>query len=127
MKNFSKCTNFTLVVLITILISACATSRPILAPNAHYKQVGKEQAEKDITKATKLADNVDFNSTNYTKAAVGTVSSTAVGAGIGVATGAIAGSGLGIGSITGAAGGLAGTLFWFFDAYLYMGFIHSSG
>ena len=37
-----------IAITATILLSACATSRPVIYPNEHVQEVGDEQVRKDI-------------------------------------------------------------------------------
>lgn len=41
------------------LISARATSRPVIYPNNHVNEVGNEQARQDINKCIQLAKSSD--------------------------------------------------------------------
>jgi outer membrane lipoprotein SlyB len=86
-----------------LLLSACASSGPILYPNDHLKTVGEERSRLDIQECERQA-------AEYVKsqAAVDTAKSTAVGAAagavVGAAVGAVTGD-LGTGAAAGAAGG----------------------
>lgn len=44
-----------LVLLIGMILAGCASS-PVLYPNAHLKQVGQEQAQRDIDDCRRQAD-----------------------------------------------------------------------
>jgi outer membrane lipoprotein SlyB len=111
MNKFSKVLNFALFILALISLVACST-RPVLYPNAYYKQVGEKQANKDIDKAMEVADKTDLNSTNYGMYAGKAAGSTALGAGVGAASGAIGGAILGGGAGIGAAVGAATGAVW---------------
>jgi len=96
-----------------ILLSACASYRPILDENAKYNKVGEARAERDIDNCLNRADRYlsKHKSERMRKeagrsavggAAIGgvlglvgggSVASTAVGAGIGAGVGAAAGAG----------------------------------
>jgi len=110
MKIFSGNKFIILSLLMVFLFTGCAV-RPVLYPNAHYKEVGKTQAEKDVDQAIKEADNADLNSGEFAKSATRTAGATALGAGVGAATGAISG-GVGVGSIAGAIAGFTSSIFW---------------
>lgn len=73
------------LVLLLVLLASCS-SRPTLYPNTHYKEVGKEVAQKDIDRCMKEAD--EYLKGNKSKQ-VG--KSAGVGAAIGAAWGIITG------------------------------------
>lgn len=100
-----------LIVGCAVSLVACASSKPILYPNAHLQSVGKEIAEQDIAGCQQLAESAGAEEGSGTAGKV--AGSTAVGAGIGAASGAVggaivnaAGSGSAIGAASGAVWGL---------------------
>src|SRR5213079_2139602 len=89
----------TLVLAGLLALGGCASSQsPVLYPNAKLKQVGREQASRDIEECRKLAD--DYVQSTAAKdvakgAAVGGAAGAAIGAvggAVGAATGATAGA-----------------------------------
>ena len=96
-----------------LFASGCAGPKPILYPNEHLKQVGADQAERDIDDCKRLAEEyVSSNeaATVATNTAVGGAAGGAVGA-VGGAIRGAAGSGAAIGAATGATIGLIRGLF----------------
>lgn len=81
-----------LAICTTVLLSACATSQPILYPNEHAKVVGNEQVRKDINECTKLAKNSGASSSGAGEVAKETAGSASEGAATGAATGAVTGN-----------------------------------
>ena len=98
-----------LTLLIALTMVGCASTRPVLYPNEHYKTVGPEAAERDIASCMELAESAGANSSGSD--AGGAAVSTAGGAAIGAASGAVGGA------IVGAAGSGAttGLLHWIFS------------
>jgi hypothetical protein len=106
-----------LCLLITLLfiLCNCASPKPHVYQNEHYKNVGKEKADKDITKTVNEADNMGLNS-KWKKHTIRTGIATAAGGGLGAAVGAMSGS-LMVGSISGAAVALIGGITaWIIDS-----------
>lgn len=107
--------DFCRLVLVSVtlgaILSGCASMQsPILYPNAHLQQVGKQQADKDFTECRELASQ-------YVPSTVGkdVAGNTAIGgiggAAIGAVAGAVSGGGAGSGAAVGAAtGGTAGAI-----------------
>ncbi|MCX7981829.1 MAG: cell envelope biogenesis protein OmpA [Syntrophales bacterium] len=96
------------VPFIVSFLWGCATSGPVLYPNAHLKSVGEEQARRDIEACKALADEY-IKSQEAEKVAKSTAAGAAGGAVIGGAVGAVRGSlgrGIGVGAAAGAATGL---------------------
>ncbi len=81
-----------LVICITALLGACASSQPILYPNEQAKKVGNEQVRKDINECTKLAKNSGASSSGAGEVAKETAGSATEGAATGAATGAETGN-----------------------------------
>ncbi|MDD5599155.1 MAG: hypothetical protein PHV82_14505 [Victivallaceae bacterium] len=98
-----------------LLLAACSACRPVLYPNAHYKKVGPEQAEKDIQTAIEMARSGGLDATpashrTLAKSATKTAANTGVSAAVGVASGS-AGAGTAIGA---AGNGLGFLIDWMF-------------
>lgn len=104
------------LILIPILMLGCASSKPILYPNAHYEAVGESTAKDDIVACENAAEAAGAQSPG--SSAGNAAKNTAVGAGLGAATGAVGGAivgSAGTGSLIGAASGAtAGLLRWIF-------------
>jgi hypothetical protein len=87
-------------------LAGCASTKPVLYTNDHYKAVGKEAAERDIEACIKQAEAAGAGT--GTNAAGQTAARTAGGAAIGAASGAVGGaifSSAASGSVWGAASG----------------------
>ena len=97
--------------LAATLLIGCAKAHPVIYPNTHYQDVGRQAAQQDIANCMELAQSAGVSSTKRetgeeaSKAAGGT----AAGAATGAVGGAIAG-GAAIGSIAGAATGLTAVI-----------------
>ncbi len=95
----------TLVLAGLLALGGCASSQsPVLYPNAKLKQVGREQASRDIEECRKLADDY-VQSTAAKDIAKGAAVGGAAGAAIGAVGGAVSGRGAGTGAAVGAATG----------------------
>lgn len=102
--------------LAALSLGACAGPKPILYPNAHLQQVGKEAAEQDIAACRELAEAA--GATPGSGRGGDVAGSTAVGGGIGAAGGAVGGAvvgrpgtGAAVGAAAGATGGFLRGLF----------------
>ena len=93
-----------LMLPLVVTIVGCSSSRPVLYPNAHLQQVGKEQMEEDIEACEELADKHISNSNAGEEVAGQTVTGGAIGAAGGAVGGAITGN-AGLGAAIGAAVG----------------------
>ncbi|MEJ2671735.1 MAG: glycine zipper family protein [Deltaproteobacteria bacterium] len=93
-----------IVMGIATSILACATSRPILSPNAHLGAVGTAKAQADIDECLRWATEGGQKSNPAGKVAGSTAVGAATGAAVGAASGAVFGS-AGRGAAAGAAGG----------------------
>jgi len=94
--------------MLVLLVAACAP-KPILYPNAHYKDVGQEAAERDIDECREMAKDAGATSNQGKTAQV--AGSTGAGGAIGSAAGAVGGAVVGHpgrGAMIGAAGGATG-------------------
>ena len=85
MKAFRIGTHLGLVLLsTTVLLSmGCTKPRPVLYPNAHSKDVGQAQADRDIAECRNMADEHASANTGEQVA-----TSTIIGAGTGAVSGA---------------------------------------
>lgn len=113
-----KSLSIAVLALVSLALGACASSgsgrgwrnqQPVLYPNAHYQEVGPEQAEMDKAACMHRADYGAPQESQAKNTAVNTVGGAAGGAALGAIAGAIggnAGKGAAIGAATGAAVGL---------------------
>ena len=104
------------VALVIIAALGCSGPKPVLYPNDHYKQVGKDAAELDIAECRQLAEAAGAKpEKGKTAQAAGNVAGgAAVGAAGGAVGGAVvgaAGTGAAIGAASGATMGLLRWLF----------------
>jgi outer membrane lipoprotein SlyB len=100
-----------------LAVAGCASSRPVLYPNAHFKAVGSAAAAQDIAHCMELAETAgaDAAGRDAGQAAARTAGGAAVGAATGAVGGAVGGS-AGSGAAIGAASGAtAGLLHWIFS------------
>jgi hypothetical protein len=97
------------LVVAMMVCAACAEKRPVLYPNAHFKQVGSDTAQRDIDECLRYARDSGAEGNKGAEIAKETAGGAAVGGAVGAATGAVLGS-LGRGAAAGAAGGAAGGL-----------------
>ncbi len=98
----------TTVAVLGVLVAACAP-KPILYPNAHYKEVGEDAAELDIEECRKMAKEAGATPSQGKTGQV--AGSTAAGGAIGSAAGAVGGAVVGHpgrGAMVGAASGATG-------------------
>ena len=90
--------------------AGCATQRPVLYPNAKFKQVGPEVAQKDIDECISMAESHGItheSGGNVARSgATGAVIGGAAGAGAGAVRGNV-GHDAGVGAAAGAAAGVA--------------------
>ncbi len=105
------------ILVIALAMDGCASTRPVLYPNEHFKTVGAEAAERDIASCMDLAVSAGANShsSDAGQAVTTTAGGTAIGAASGAVGGAVvgaAGSGAAIGAASGATAGL---LQWIFS------------
>ena len=104
------------VVALVLILAGCAGPKPVLYPNAHYKQVGEESAEQDVAACREMAEKAGAEPGEWRAADV--AKNTAISGGIGAAAGAVggaivgaAGSGSAVGAASGVVWGLLGSLF----------------
>src|SRR5438105_3836045 len=110
MKN--KTPKLVVLSLLAAALSACA-AKPVLYPNPHYQEVGKDASKADVADCRQKADEYVKNN-RAARTAEGAVQGGAIGAAAGAASGAIFGAvgrGAAAGGIGGAAAGLVGGLF----------------
>jgi hypothetical protein len=107
-----------LVLLAGGALCACAAKQPVLYPNAHLKQVGREAGQVDIEECMQLAESGVGDRNRAAGAAGRSAAGAAGGAAMGAVGGAItgnAGIGAAVGAATGATGGLLSGLWSFRD------------
>ncbi len=93
--------------LVLLILSGCASMKPVLYPNTYFLSQGKEIAEQDIEACERLAESAGAEEGGST-AAGNVAASTVMGAGLGAASGAAGGAiygSAGHGSLIGAASG----------------------
>lgn len=100
-------------VLVTFALG-CSAKSPVLYPDAHSKQVGAAQQQRDIEECRALAKSMGSGSSDVAGGARSTAAGSAIGSASGAAGGAVYGN-AGQGAAAGAAGGaVAGFLGWLF-------------
>jgi uncharacterized protein YcfJ len=97
------------LIVMAMLLFACAKKRPVLYPNHTYKAVGKTVAMADIDECIQLAADHGHATDAGKNMATSTGKGAATGAVVGGAVGAVSGR-PGHGAAAGAAGGGAGGL-----------------
>jgi uncharacterized protein YcfJ len=93
-------------LIILLLVAGCAAPKPILYPNAHSQQVGKEVADRDIDECREMAKDAGATASQGKSEQV--AGSTTAGGAIGSAAGAVGGAVVGHpgrGAMVGAASG----------------------
>ncbi len=100
-----------LTLFIAVLVAACSGPTPILYPNAHLKQVGREVAEQDIAACQEIAEEAGAKPAPGRAGQVAT--STGTGAGIGAAAGAAGGAVVGSAGTGAAVGAVSGSVWGF--------------
>lgn len=105
-----------MLMLGIVLTSACASTKPVIYPNAHSAAAGELQRDRDIAACQQLARDAGANpqSTQVANAGENTVRGGALGAATGAVGGAIAGNpgrGATVGAATGATAGLLHSIF----------------
>ncbi len=98
-----------------LFLTACSTCEPVLYPNNHYKEVGHEQAQKDVQAAIDMAkknglDDSSRSNKALAKSASKAAANTGVNAAVSIASGSIA-SGT---AISAAGNGLRFLIDWMF-------------
>ncbi len=93
------------ILTLLFVLTACATQRPVLYPNSHLQLVGDEQAQEDINRCLRQAEQY-IKAHPEAKIAESTAKGGVAGAVVGGAVGAVTGN-LGRGLGAGAAGGAA--------------------
>jgi hypothetical protein len=99
------------IPMLLLGISACASQRPVLSPNAHLMRVGPGVGEQDIGECIARAEagSTEGRETSKDNVVAGTATGSVVGAAAGGAGGAVVGR-AGQGAAAGAAGGAAASL-----------------
>jgi hypothetical protein len=92
--------------LVLLVLAGCATQRPVLYPNAKYKQVGPEIAQRDVDDCIRLAEQHGVSHSGGEKVARSGAEGAAVGGAAGAGAGAVRGN-VGERAATGAAAGAA--------------------
>jgi hypothetical protein len=104
------------LIIACIYLVGCAGPKPVLYPNTHLQDVGKEYADQDVAACEELAEDYVSKSNAGEKVVGRTAVGGAVGAASGAVGGAIAGN-VGIGAAIGAAvGATQGFLMGLFGA-----------
>lgn len=101
------------LLVVALILAGCASPKPVLYPNTHFKQVGEEQAQRDIAECRQFADQ-QIKSGGAANVAGSTAVGGGAGAAIGAAGGAVrgsAGTGAAVGAATGATAGFLRGLF----------------
>ena len=94
-----------IILALVLALAGCArTQKPVLYPNARLRQVGHEQAERDIEECRTLASQY-VESTAAKDIGKGAAVGAAGGAAVGAVGGAVSGRGAGTGAAIGAATG----------------------
>ena len=99
-------TAWVIIGAMLLALSGCATQRPVLYPNAKYKQAGPEAAQRDIDECIQFAEQSGVTHSAGGKVARGGAEGAAVGGAAGAAVGAVRGN-VGERAGAGAAGGAA--------------------
>lgn len=99
------------VLLVALLaVAGCAAERPVIYPNAHYRQVGAAVAQSDIDQCVALAQSSGVQPSARGPSGEDVAVNTGAAAAGGAAAGAVYGN-AGRGAAAGAAGAAAGTVF----------------
>ena len=75
-------------MVVAVVLAGCASQRPVLYPNAKYKQVGEATARRDVDDCIRLAEQAGASHGGGDRA----VRRGAEGAAVGGVTGAVAGA-----------------------------------
>jgi uncharacterized protein YcfJ len=104
------------VMIVAALFSLSCAPKPILYPNAHYKEVGQESADRDIEECNQMAKDAGATPSQGKTGQV--AGNTAAGGAVGSAAGAVGGAVVGhpgrgamVGAASGATGGFLRGLF----------------
>jgi outer membrane lipoprotein SlyB len=93
-----------LIYGLLVIISGCASTRPVLYPNSHLNTVGMEIADADINTCMAMAKNAGADKELMSEVATESAEGGIIGGATGAAVGAVLGH-AGHGAATGAAGG----------------------
>jgi uncharacterized protein YcfJ len=92
---------------VMLVLIGCATQRPVLYPNAKYKQAGSAAAQRAIDECIELAEQSGISHDAGSKVARSGAAGAIVGGAVGAGVGAVRGN-IGERAAAGAAGGAAG-------------------
>jgi hypothetical protein len=95
-------------IVASLMLVGCASHRPVLYPNAHFKTVGEQAAEQDINDCLQLAKNSGIDEKKGEKIAKQTAGGAAVGAAAAGAWGLVRGDAASMATAGAAAGGASG-------------------
>jgi hypothetical protein len=98
-----------LLFLSLLWVMSCAAKKPVLYPNAHFEQVGQQQAETDIAQCLEMAKSQGVKDTQSGRVVTDSAKSGAVGAASGAAVAAVWGGDVGKSAAAWGAGAAAGT------------------
>jgi hypothetical protein len=93
--------------VVVLLVTGCATQRPVLYPNAQYKQAGAAAAQREIDECIRFAEESGVSHSAGEKVARRSAAGAVVGGAVGAGVGAVRGN-IGERAAAGAAGGAAG-------------------
>ncbi len=96
-----------LLLILAVNLAACSMKKPVLYPNDHLNQVGKDVAKEDIDDCMEMAKESGVDPERTEKVAGRTASGGAIGAITGLAVGAVLGDS-GKNALAGAVGGGTG-------------------
>lgn len=91
---------------VLLVLSGCATQRPVLYPNVKYNQVGPEVAQRDVDDCIRLAEQHGITHSSGEKVARRGAEGAVIGGAAGAGAGAVRGN-VGERAATGAAAGAA--------------------
>lgn len=80
-----------LLLTLTVTLSGCGASRPVLYPNAHLKEIGQTKADQAIDDCVRMANEYKAGSDKAKEIAKDTAKAGVVGAATGAVIGAITG------------------------------------
>ncbi|WP_045223608.1 glycine zipper family protein [Methyloterricola oryzae] len=105
-----------LVICMGLALGGCASTRPVLYPNEHFKTVGEDTAQLDIDNCIRMAEAAGADSSSGAgDAAARTAGGAAVGAAAGAVGGAVVGSAASGSAFGAASGATSGLLYWLFS------------
>ena len=106
MKSIAAFLKWGTIVSFLCSLAACATQKPVLYPNDHFKAVGRQQADADAAQCmTDAQAYVAGNDKTARKVGGSAAKGAVVGAAVGAAVSAVLGGSVGRAAGAGAAGG----------------------